>query len=368
MYVSGVIDREKYDKITLYITASYRDRPNTRTDHAIVQLSILDTNDNPPLFTRKNYQANVYIDTEPNSYLLRVEAQDKDIDVNGQVEYSIDTNDNNNIVDIGQESGIVRWQSSLASMASRLEDRPKFMALTLMAKDTGYPALASKAILLLNFIYRNDSAPYFDAAPFKFELCEQQPVGTRIGKIAARDSNSGSQADISYRLLDGNDFFELEPYGIYNHVWLVSKFVGNYDTVYEKVWSLTVRAYAGSLSTDTVVQVALKDLNEFNPFRVDPAFKVVFNNYKNYFLTEQAAKVPLFIDQNNNNQMMLGNFISFSVTDAMGKQLVNLNTKNGEINLRPILNSNNLINTSFSIQINGNSFVSKKKKIYMVFW
>ena len=54
--------------------------------------------------------------------------------------------------------------------------------------------------------------------------------------------------------------------------------------------------------------------------------------------------------------------ISFSSSIVASGTINLLPMKNGEINLRPILNTNNLINTSFSIQINGNSFVSNKKQ------
>lgn len=54
LYVSNLLDREKYDSITLYASASYRDK-NFRSDHALIQIQIVDTNDNAPLFTRPFY-------------------------------------------------------------------------------------------------------------------------------------------------------------------------------------------------------------------------------------------------------------------------------------------------------------------------
>ena len=329
--------------MTLYITASYRDRPNTRTDHAIIQLTILDTNDNSPQFTRKSYAASVYLNTPVDAYLVRVEAIDKDLDANGLVEYSLE-NASTQPVSIDSESGVVRWQSNLSTRS----DRPHYLTLTVVAKDTGHPSLASKAILLLNLIYRNKLPPHFDYAPFMFDLCELQPIGTRIGRVQARDPDAGSQADVSYKLLNSNDLFELEPFGVYNSVWLVSKFMAEFTA--NKTWSLTVRAYSGTLFTDTLVQVTLRDINQFRPFRLQSSFKLVFNNYKNYFLTEQPARVPVqFADKMEAVQ----SFYRFSLSseDFIGKQLVGMNARTGEMTLKPILNSNNQINTSFSVHM-----------------
>ena len=47
LYVANYLDREKYDSFTLYISASYRDK-NFRSD----QIQIIDSNDNPLVFTR----------------------------------------------------------------------------------------------------------------------------------------------------------------------------------------------------------------------------------------------------------------------------------------------------------------------------
>jgi len=49
------LDRENYDSVTLYVTASV----GKFVDHAIIQIYIRDVNDNPPVFTRPFYQVNL---------------------------------------------------------------------------------------------------------------------------------------------------------------------------------------------------------------------------------------------------------------------------------------------------------------------
>jgi hypothetical protein len=106
---------------------------------------------------------------------------------------------------------------------------------------------------------------------------------------------------------------------------------------------LTVRVYSGDLYTDCSVEVRIKECNE-SYFSVPKRFKLVFNNYKSYFLTERMARVPIQDDS-------LGLELKYSLVDSVGKQLVNLNERTGEIALKPLLNSNNQINASFEIEI-----------------
>jgi len=71
-YVSNQLDREKFESITLYVTATNYNDKTQLIDHAIVQIQILDVNDNAPVFTRPFYELNIYKNTKLNSYLTRM--------------------------------------------------------------------------------------------------------------------------------------------------------------------------------------------------------------------------------------------------------------------------------------------------------
>lgn len=106
-----------------------------------------------------------------------------------------------------------------------------------------------------------------------------------------------------------------------------------------------MRVYSNAhLFTDCLIRIRVKSTNE-TYFNVPRRFKLVFNNYKNYFLTERIARVP--VDEP-------GMELKYSLVDSVGKQLVNLNERSGEITLKPILNSNKQINASFEIEIADN--------------
>lgn len=156
----------------------------------------------------------------------------------------------------------------------------------------GIPSQSSQTYLLIHFVYNLAQKPYFDQSPMILSLYENDPVGTRVGIIRARDPDLGNAADISYKLLDSNNLFELKPSGTFNSIQLQTKFIANYETDSSKIFNITIRAYSGSLYTDCLVQVYLKQFKDLNTI-VPKKFRIIFNNYKNFFLTEQSARVPI---------------------------------------------------------------------------
>jgi len=284
LFVSSYLDREKYESITLYVTATNYNDKNQLIDHAIVQIQILDVNDNPPVFTRQFYELNVYRNTKIGSFLKRVEAIDKDLGQNGQVRYHFESRSPMPIA-IDPLSGVIRLTQFL--------DEVNSINLTLIATDLGEVSLSSSINVLVQFLDQDDLAPVFDRNILIFYLYENQPVGTIIGEVKARDPNAGQQANIIYKLLENNDLFELKPSGKFNEVLLVSKFIGDLETRSSRnTFDISLRAYSANLHTDCLIRVFLKDLNDNSP-SVPKTFKVVFNNYKNYFLTEKFAFVPV---------------------------------------------------------------------------
>ena len=335
LYVSQYLDREKFESITLYVTATNYNDKSQLNDHAIVQIQLLDVNDNAPVFTRQFYELNIYRNLKANTYLTRVEAIDKDLNQNGLVRYSIENSTQIPVV-IDPISGIIRLN----------QFQEGFLNLTLLASDLGQPSLSTKSNLIVTFINEDDLAPVFDRNILTFYLFENQPIGSIIGEIKARDPDSGQQANIIYKLLDNYDLFELKPSVEFNTVNLATKFIPDIEINGRNVFEITLRAYSSvSLHTDCLIRVHLKDIND-NALLVPKSFKIVFNNYKNYFLTEKSAYVPI-------NEKDLFSNLTFRLLDSVGKQVVDLDSKSGKLKFKPILNSNNQINVSFMIGING---------------
>jgi len=59
----------------------------------------------------------------------------------------------------------------------------------------------------------NDNAPAFDATVYSFDVPEDAPRGTHVGKVSAKDLDEGVNAQVSYAVLSdwANDVFSLHP-------------------------------------------------------------------------------------------------------------------------------------------------------------
>jgi hypothetical protein len=352
LYIANSLDRELYDTITLYVTVSDREKPY-RSDHAIVQIKVIDTNDNQPVFTRQSYEIDLYENMKIGTYLLRVEANDKDLDSNGEVSYFIEKQNlsYSPIIEIESKTGVIRLRSKPTNDTGNLN-------YTLVAQDNGNPPLSSKKIVILNQKLKEYHAPLFDLAELHFYLIENQPIGSIVGEIQARDPDHGSKANIVYKLLpddemEVNELFELKPNGKFNSVNLVTKFFSTIKS--KKEFKFTIRAFSSQIFTDCQISVHLKSLNE-KIIQVPKSFKIIFNNYRNYFITENTARVPILNSDDTKN-------LNFSLIDNLGKQFVLLDENTGQIRLKSILNTNNHINVSFKISINEDNLNSKENLV-----
>lgn len=87
-----VLNRERRDQYTLTVRASieYRNKsaPQTVSEtETTVFVTILDTNDLSPLFLSSEYEANITEDTPLYTSIVKVEAEDADLGINGEIYY-----------------------------------------------------------------------------------------------------------------------------------------------------------------------------------------------------------------------------------------------------------------------------------------
>ena len=71
------------------IIAEDKGSPKLKSTPLVVAVTVLDENDNDPLFTESGYKQNITENLSSGFFVKEVEAIDADIDANGQVTYAI---------------------------------------------------------------------------------------------------------------------------------------------------------------------------------------------------------------------------------------------------------------------------------------
>uniref|UniRef100_A0A8D3DRM0 Protocadherin Fat 4 n=1 Tax=Scophthalmus maximus TaxID=52904 RepID=A0A8D3DRM0_SCOMX len=211
IYVTGTLDREKEEKISLKVLAKNAGSiRGADIDEVFVNITILDAND-PPVFTQELYDVQVSEGLSAGGLVTFVSADDSDsVPSWSRFSYSISPDFDKNVFTINSKTG----QVSVATELDR-ETTPTYN-LTILAVDTGTPPATGSATLIVNLEDINDNGPTLTSA--YAEVMENQRAGTAVTTLTASDPDlPPNQGPFLYSLLSSgsaNSYFSLSPAGV----------------------------------------------------------------------------------------------------------------------------------------------------------
>ncbi|RMB96917.1 hypothetical protein DUI87_26988 [Hirundo rustica rustica] len=193
LVLERALDREKQSSFELVLTAVDGGDP-ARSGTVQVRINVTDANDNPPVFSKKMYEARVAENLPVGSLVLKVRATDADAGTNGRVSYSL-----GNVPDsisalfaVERESGEVRTVGPLD-----FEERNKY-SFVLEARDGG--GLVSHCKVQIDVTDENDNAPEITILSLSSPVPEDAPVGTVVALLNVNDLDSGENGQVSCEL------------------------------------------------------------------------------------------------------------------------------------------------------------------------
>lgn len=210
IYVTGTLDREKEEKISLRVLAKNSGSiRGADIDEVLVNITILDAND-PPAFSQEVYDVQVSEGLLPGGLVTFVSAEDSDsVPSWSRFSYSISPESDQNVFTIDPRTG----QVSVAADLDR-EQTPVFN-LTVLAVDTGTPPATGSATLIVNLEDVNDNGPTLTTV--YAEVMENQRPGTSVATLTATDSDlPPNQGPFRFSLLGSGStgsYFSLSPSG-----------------------------------------------------------------------------------------------------------------------------------------------------------
>ncbi|XP_014858141.1 PREDICTED: protocadherin Fat 4 isoform X1 [Poecilia mexicana] len=211
IYVSGILDREKEEKVSLKVLAKNAGSiQGADIDEVFVNITILDAND-PPVFTQDLYDVQVSEGLSPGGLVTFVSAEDSDsVPSWSRFSYSIDPELNKNVFTINPKTG----QVSVAAQLDR-ETTPVYN-LTVLAVDTGTPPATGSATIIVNLEDINDNGPTLMTT--YAEVMENQRAGSSVTTLTSSDLDlPPNQGPFLYSLLSSgsaNSYFSLSSAGI----------------------------------------------------------------------------------------------------------------------------------------------------------
>ncbi|NWS16487.1 PCD23 protein, partial [Pachyramphus minor] len=199
------LDRETKSQYTFRVVASDCSTHLPRST-TVMTVLIKDVNDNVPKFEQSYYKASVWEGQSPKMDIIQVFATDLDSGLNGETEYSILSGNENATFLIDSARGILVTNTVLdhENTSSYRETAPSHH-LVLLASDCGTPTLNSTATVLITVLDVNDNAPVFSSLEYHVHVKESIPIGSHVTEVSANDCDAGTNAEITYAIISGND-------------------------------------------------------------------------------------------------------------------------------------------------------------------
>ncbi|CAF1040519.1 unnamed protein product [Rotaria sp. Silwood1] len=325
-----------------------------------IYITLLDINDNSPIFDQTYFHIKINENQPKNTILTRLHAYDIDKDKNGTVRYELIIKERQ-IFSIDMRLGILRTKHILD------REQCEFYRIGIRAYDLGYPnrKYSSMVIVDIQVNNLNDHVPYFIHDLYHFDVQENSPIGTIIGRLTIGDRdeqepvekyiNLSTIEDVDIELFNSNS--SIKTSSTINYSTIDFLFVDSYrneslsnlfsidsqgfirtlvilDRELQSNYNLSILMYDSilkSYSLPTYIQIQILDINDNLPY--EPFLSNPFD---------------LLIEQINNEETIIYTFKPIDLDNDLNG-LVSIECLNCTSNDYFHLIKNNLTNSSILI-------------------
>lgn len=194
--VHALLDRESAPAgYNLTLRAVDAGRP-PRASYLTLPVTLVDANDNAPVFSREVYEASIPETVPPNTPVIRLKVSDRDEGRNARVYIEVVGGNEGEEFYVNPETGVLYT-------AVRLDAEEKALyILTVSAIDQGNAGTRkqSSAKVKITVLDSNDNDPVFEREVTEVMVQENGPSGAVVARVVARDADSGDNAYISYSI------------------------------------------------------------------------------------------------------------------------------------------------------------------------
>ncbi|XP_064829711.1 protocadherin alpha-8-like isoform X11 [Oncorhynchus masou masou] len=196
LYVNERIDREELCPITVKCSLNIQAILNDPMQLHRIQVHILDTNDNSPIFLEQYHTFNISESSSPGDRYPLPIGNDADTGSNSVNSYKLSPNEHFSLdVQSGGEQSV---SAELVLQKALDREKQPVIQLTLTAVDGGKPPRSGTSQIIVNVIDVNDNTPTFAKPLYKVRVNENVSLGTKILKLEATDLDQGVNSELVY--------------------------------------------------------------------------------------------------------------------------------------------------------------------------
>ncbi|XP_049897603.1 protocadherin gamma-A10-like isoform X15 [Epinephelus moara] len=309
------LDREEHPSLPLKVIAVDGGNPQ-RSGTVNINISVLDANDNAPVFNQSVYRAAVVENAPKGTYVTTVNASDADIGINGEIIFSFSKIKGSTVdsFSIDESTGVI----SVAGLIDFEKERK--YELRLEARDRGGLIGTSKVIIDVTDV--NDNVPVINIMSFSNTVSEDAPLGTTIAVINVKDADSEKNGQVKCTM-DNALPFKIQS-SLTNYYNLVAD--QHFDRESTSEYDITIIATdsgSPSLSSSVTLQLKISDVNDNVPLfdKNSYAAYVTENNSPGMSITavsardsdwNQNARISYFLEDTQISGNPVSNYVSIN--------------------------------------------------------
>lgn len=279
LQTTGKLDRETVPFYQLNVSVRDGGVP-TRYGYQTVNVTILDVNDNPPVFAHTDYSAWLNESAPPGTFALQVTATDADLADNSRIAYYLpETTQTRFRVDV--DTGAIFTtdtpdcpQQNCPNAQLPRASCPKSCVFTVYARDHGSPRQIGRAYVTISLIDANDHDPvvrfrYFPSNAAYATVDENANNGSVVAAVSVMDPDEGTNGETTVEIISGNEMnhFRLES----SQSFYIVRVNGVLDREQINKYNLTVLASDKGTPARTTIAYLLIYVNDINDH--EPVFE-----------------------------------------------------------------------------------------------
>ncbi|XP_024919181.1 protocadherin gamma-C5-like isoform X1 [Cynoglossus semilaevis] len=318
------LDREKKAVHKILLTALDGGNP-ARSGTSQIIITVLDINDNFPVFERNNYKVTLGEKSVKGAVVLKPKATDADEGLNGQIEFLFGSRTPDFVLsmfDIDALTGEISLKGELDYETVKSYD------IDVTAKDKGSPEMEGHCRVQVDVVDFNDNAPEIVLTSQPKPVREDAPNGTVVALISARDFDSGENGKVTLQISKGSPF-TLKPSFSNNYALVTSGRLNRENYSQYNVEITATDSGSPPLSSKKTIPVSITDVNDNPPVFSQSSYNVYLkeNGVPGSILYSVSASD---LDSGENAKISYS-ILDSKVQDVSVSSYVYINSDNGSI-------------------------------------
>ncbi|XP_035625628.2 protocadherin beta-16-like [Oncorhynchus keta] len=320
MVLKQPLDRERVEQISLILTAADGGEPRLSGTMQIL-ITVLDANDNPPVFTQHTYKATVTEHSPKGTLVISVSASDADHGSNSKVTYSVRNtlDDVREMFDVDEDSGEIRLIGNVDY------EKTRRFQISLRASDDG--GLTDSCKVIVEVVDTNDNTPNINIMSKSNVISEDAKAGTVVTMMNIQDPDSDDNGRVQCSI-DENIPFLMKSTS--NNFFTV---VTDSDLDRERASEYNISVTCSdegvpSLSSSVTLTLQISDVNDNAPVFERSSYEayIIENNTPGHSIFtvkardadwNQNARVSYILEDSSVNGVPVSSYVSVSADSGV---------------------------------------------------